>query len=101
THRSVGRRHHPNYSDATITDVPVLVLDGPRNSLATRVAFSHDGKRIAAGCDGPKPALSIWDSGTGQTLLTIHQWSILDVAFSPDGKFLASSAHDDHAMIFD
>jgi tricorn protease-like protein len=101
-HRRIGCRHQPNYSDATITDVPELVLANPGNSLATRVAFSPDGKSVAAGFESP-PVIKIWDSTTGEHLLTIsgQQASIWDIAFSPGGKYLASSAHDNHPMIFD
>jgi WD40 repeat protein len=99
--RGVGHRHDPNYSDATITDVPVLVLAGPPKSLATRVAFSPDGKSVAAGFDGAAPAVKVWDSTTGEARLNVYQWSVWDVAFSPDGKYVAASGHDDHPMIYD
>jgi WD40 repeat protein len=66
------------------------------------VAFSPDGKRIAAGTD--RGSLKVWDiegrkfvadlKGLEDSLL----WA---VAFSPDGKFLASGASDNTARVWD
>ena len=96
-------RHAKEYSDATISDKPLLTLKGidggGDKAVLYRVAFSPDGKRIAS---GDWSAVRVWDSNTGEALLTltgIH--SALDVAFSPDGKYLAESGHEHSASIFD
>jgi WD40 repeat protein len=66
------------------------------------VALSPDGKRLAAGnvsLDSTGQAdfqgeVKIWDSASGQELLTIkaHSDGVNNLAFSPDGQRLASSA---------
>jgi WD40 repeat protein/serine/threonine protein kinase len=65
------------------------------------VAFSADGKRLATGSsemqpvDGPQNQggdVKMWDAQTGQELVTLpaHTGFGVNVAFSPDGKHLAS-----------
>jgi WD40 repeat protein len=62
----------------------------------TRLAFSPDGKRLAAGA-------KVFDAQTGQHLLTVngHQGHVYAMAFSPDGKRLASASSDMTAKISD
>ncbi len=59
------------------------------------VVFSPDGKIIAAGGgDGPHGEVKLWDSATGKHLgdLPASSWQTTSVAFSNDGKVLASGA---------
>jgi WD40 repeat protein/serine/threonine protein kinase len=83
-----------------------LTLDGPTRRGAggpgpMRVAFSPDGTRLAAtfwgrGEEGPDSAgeVKVWDAATGNELFVLRGTShaFTDVAFSPDGRRLASTA---------
>jgi WD40 repeat protein len=65
------------------------------------VAFSPDGKRLASACgrwdgsrwDGVPGEVKVWDTQTGQQLLSVKAYAgpRASLAFSPDGKRLATS----------
>jgi WD40 repeat protein len=59
------------------------------------VAFSHDGKTVAAGDDGAATTIYIWDAKTGEQLhkaAGVHERWTTALAFSPDGKTYASAS---------
>ena len=64
------------------------------------MAVSPDGKLLAAGYEGSdeyKYPIVIWDLGTGKQLgerLLGHEDRVTGLAFTPDGKFLASGSMD-------
>lgn len=78
----------------------VRIFRGP-TSDTTSVAFSRDGKRIAASSfDG---MVFVWNVSTGSPLLELsgHIDAIEGVTFSPDGKWLITASSDTTMKIWD
>jgi WD40 repeat protein len=80
-------------------------LKGPR---AAYVAFSPDGKMLAAastGSDSRSPGgdLCLWDVATGRERLTFrcHERGIEGMAFGPEGRTLATASPDQTVKVWD
>ncbi len=60
-----------------------------QSGILTCLAFSTDGQLLVAG--GTDNLVHVWDVNTGEELQTLaHDALIMDVAFSPGGKYLAT-----------
>ncbi len=67
--------------------------------VASCVVFSPDGQYLAGGGSGE---VKIWRSSDGSLVRTIsaHSGSILQIAFSPNGEYLASLGGDGTAKLW-
>jgi WD40 repeat protein len=103
-----GKTLAAGYDDSKVTlsavrnrhELPVR-LKGLGGSIQT-VAFSPDGRTVAAG--GSDRKIWLWDPATGlarDTSLTGHSDWVTSLAFSPDGKILASGSEDDTIRLWD
>src|SRR3990172_7666199 len=67
-------------------------------------SFSPDGKVIAGtgGSNNSGNAIKLWEAATGRELLTLngHTSWVMGLAFSPDGKWLASTSLDGTVKIW-
>jgi WD40 repeat protein/serine/threonine protein kinase len=79
----------------------VFPLPLTTNSAGLSVAFSRDGRLLAAGCHGKKP-VTIWDAGNGQLIRELpNKWVTTSVAFRPDGRLLAAANYDGTVRVWD
>jgi WD40 repeat protein len=73
-------------------------IDHGGQSFGSSAALSPDGRILAMtyGFDDFENAVSLWDTSSGKHLGTLagHKQAIWSVAFTPDGKTLATSSSD-------
>ena len=64
------------------------------------MAFSRDGKHVLSG--SKDRSVQLWDVKTGQSQLILqgHKNSVISVASSPSGEFLATGSGDCRARIW-
>jgi WD40 repeat protein len=76
----------------------VRVLAGPGGHI-TSVAFSPDGKLLAAGSDNDR--FQVWDASTGRPVASASSHGgLLSLGFSPDGRFLITSGVRDQGSVW-
>jgi WD40 repeat protein len=91
-------RNHPDWDVASGKELRQFA--GPE-VFARTLAFSPDGKLLAAGrLDG---RIRLWRVDTGTLLrdLPAHDRAVTALAFSPDGRLLASGARDTTMLLWD
>jgi WD40 repeat protein len=71
--------------------------------ITLSVACSPDEKHVASGGDGSDQTIKIWSINTGKLMATLtgHEHAIGELAFSPNGKLLASVSYDKTLKIWD
>ena len=76
------------------------VAGGFGGGIVGGLAYSPDGKRIAAGM---AQMLNVWDAETGKAVLSFraHQHVITSLAYSPDGKRIATTSPESDMKVWD
>jgi WD40 repeat protein len=66
------------------------------------VAYNPDGKTVAT-CGSGDTSIQLWDVGTGKKIATLdgHSGKVYCVAYSPDGKLLASGDSKNTILLWD
>ena len=67
------------------------------------VAFSPDGQLVASPAGGSPQTVKVWNANTGKEVMTLHAYDFLPtkVAFSPDGKFIASGGSGPNIKVWE
>ncbi|MBM4042291.1 MAG: hypothetical protein FJ290_27675, partial [Planctomycetes bacterium] len=82
------------------TGAPITML-GEHTSVVCSVAFSSDGATLAS-AGGADRTIRLWDVATGETMVLEGQGvGLTSVAFSPDGKALASGGEGKNLRLWD
>jgi|SRR5262245_11090446 len=103
----MGKEGMVTLRDSQTGEIKRKFTVGPTSGVFQRsggvfsVAFSPDGKIVAAGT--VTGIIKIWDAQTGkeQRVLAQHSDLVNSLAYSPDGLTLASGSHDETIILWD
>jgi len=105
-----GRHAAVQLWDATTGEMKTNLSDMKefKGHYMCSAAYSPDGKLLAVGrggeCDGTNGKVTLLDPATGKVVKELapgHLSGLTDLAFHPDGKYLASSGRDTVVRIWD
>jgi WD40 repeat protein len=97
---TAGKDHAVHMLDAS-ADPPKLVSSHADTQTLTRLAFHPAEPQLALVNDEPNPAVTILDPAAGTELSRLrHPAPINDLAYSPDGKLLATACEDTLARVY-
>jgi WD40 repeat protein len=98
--RLVSSANHAGYAVVWNTTTGKQLFTLPTGNGVNYVAYSPDGNRIALASYN---TVSVWDALTGKKSLILqgHTGYISHVAFSPDGKLLATDGSDGNIRVWD
>lgn len=88
-------------SDRELVGRPLMTV---KHFAAVRIVeFSPDGKYIASVGAAPENWIRISDAATGQLVRVLkgHTFDVTTLAFSPNGKLLATAGHDQTMRVWD
>jgi len=84
------------YNADTKAKINTLFVQGSNSSLPMCLAYSPDGKYIAAGFANESTGIIIYDALTGTKVRYIpHKLDINSLAYSPDGQYIAGGSKDE------
>jgi RNA polymerase sigma factor (sigma-70 family) len=86
----------------TATGQEIRRMPGSPSSACSRLAFSPDGRVLAAG-DWDGGRIHVWDAGTGREIKAwpAHAGTVTALAFTPDGKRLVSTGEHNAVRLWD
>jgi RNA polymerase sigma factor (sigma-70 family) len=92
-----------NAADRPAKDAPergYLTIDGVREGVVHRLAFSPDGRWLGTGGSGGD--VRLWEVATCREVLRLegHKGWVVDLAFGADGRTLLTSAEDGQAYLW-
>ncbi len=102
-----GIKDHIRLRDTDTLETQMLILLPKTCTRPFALTFSPCGKYLVSGSwwtrGLDKVSIRIWEVETGQNIHTFwgHTTDVQDLAFSPDGKYLASSSYDGTILLWD
>lgn len=88
-------------AEAAVLSMPEPAERQRREKFVLSVAYSPDGRRIAAG--GMDGTVALFDTASGKLLHTLegHFKPVRDLTFTPDSKQVITACDDNHAHLYD